>query len=132
MAITRIRLDIPFDPETLASYEARAAERGVNFETAVSDHLYHTQTVPEGQLIVLGESEIAEVKRLLGAKISTAKKLLDMLRRLTGWKVGGMQIKLTPNQQEQIVWYARSAGKPVEEIAPMLIERAITRELKTR
>lgn len=132
MSIIKVRLDLPIEEEVLQSFDEMAKDRGIGLEAMIAAHLFRTRTIKDDNFIVLDEDQCRQIKRLVGAKISTADKLLDMLERLTKWKVGGMNIKLTPNQQEQILWYARSANKPVEEIGPMLVERAIARELKTR
>lgn len=131
--ITKIRVDIPIEDSVLQIYEKAAAERGIGLEALIGSHLLRTKAAAgDDNPFYLAPAEVSDIRKSLGAKVSTPAKLVEMIRRITGWKIGGVSIKLTPNQQEQIHWYAKSAGKPVAEIAQMVIERAITRELKTR
>jgi hypothetical protein len=130
--LTKVRLDLPFDEEVLAQYEAGAAAVGMGLEAFISVHLLRTKDHVGEHLLRLDAAESLEVRSLLGAKVSTGAKLVEMLRRLLKMNVAGLHVNLTPNQLEQIHWYARSAGKPSQEIAQMIVERAIARELKTR
>lgn len=130
---TKIRIELELEDSVLAQYDGLAEAAGLTLNQLITEHLTATRNwIGDRSAIHLSDAQALIVKQRLGAKISTPERLLDMIERLTSWKVGGLKIKLTPNQQDQIRWYARSAGKPIDEIGPMLVERAIARELKTR
>jgi hypothetical protein len=130
--VTKLRIEIPMDDETLGKYEKIARYNGIQLEDVIADHLKLTADFTDDEPVYFNNEQAAEIRSLLGARINTAPKIIDMIRRIVGLKVSGLKVRLSPNQLEQIKWYAKSAGKPVEEVAQMIVERAIVRELKTR
>lgn len=119
------------DPDLLASYRTAAEKRGMSLE-AFLDQMLRTVFDHLDEGIYIDKSGALEISRRLGNRVKDQASLLDMIRRLTTWNVGGIKIQLSPNQEEQIYWGARGLGKPIEEIGKMLIEEGIARRLRTR
>lgn len=71
-----------------------------------------------------------EIRRMLGGRVDSQAKLLDMIRRLVSVHVGGHRVELRPAVMEQIMWAARSLGKPVEEVAPQMIAEAVAEKFR--
>lgn len=128
--LVMVRLTLPAG--LMDHFEAQAAITGVQFETYLLEHLtrtrYHTSENP----LYIEDNDRVEIQRLLGAKVNTPERLLDMIRRLVTWKVGTHKLELTPNQIEQIAGYARTMGRPAAEIAPGLIADTIAARFQTR
>lgn len=107
---------------------------GQTIEEAISEHM--SRTIGYSRLdsspIHLDDEAVKQIRTLLGGKVSTAAKLIDMIERLVSKRIGGYKIKLSPNQQEQLIWMAKSLGRPVDEVAPEIIQQAIENYLQTR
>lgn len=126
-----LRITIPW--ELTDHFEAQAIVANMPLEEFVAQHVARTAYWGADEApIYLNDRDRAEIQKLLGAKISTPERLLEMIKRIVGWKAGPHKIDLTPNQMEQIESYARTLGKKVEDFAPQLLMDAITERLQTR
>jgi hypothetical protein len=131
--MNKVRVAIVLDEDLVNHFEAQAVVRGTTFEGELVAHLSRTREHTSEAPLYIDDNQRRELAALIGAKpSSTPAKLVEMIRRLTSWSVGGMKVKLTPNQEEAIFWMAKSAGKDVKEIAPQVIEEAIAARLQTR
>lgn len=131
-ARTLIRTTIDLPDDLLGRFEALAAARGESVEQAIIKHLsdtrYHTDSAEEA--IYLNRSDSMEVRRLLGGRVNSAEKLIDMLRRLVTWKVGGFKFELSVARVEAVRSYARSYGMTVEKAGQTILNQAIGAFLK--
>jgi hypothetical protein len=113
----RLRLDLP--AELVEHYEARALLADMTIEEYIADHLHRTRDLTEPTAIHLSALESSAVRRMLRAH--TGADIVAAIKRVVSWKVGGWSIELPESVQEQIHWYAKSSGKPIDDIAPQLI-----------
>ena len=74
---------------------------------------------------VIDRAADKRIRGLLGGRVDSAPKLIDMIERLKTAHVGGMRVELPLAVQEQIQWAAHSLGKSVEEVGPQLILDAV-------
>jgi predicted RNA-binding Zn ribbon-like protein len=126
---TIIRIALP--GPLLDHFEAQSLISGVSLEQQVVDHLYATRDYAGDRApIYLNDRESSEVRKLLGGRIKKGADLVDMVRRLCSWKVGGYKLALRPAVQEQIAEYAKALNKPIEEAGPELIETAIREKFR--
>lgn len=122
---------IALSPDLLAHFEGLAIINGLPLESVIVNHLARTRNqVADASPIYLNDAQAQEVRRLLGGRITTPDKLLDMVRRLVTWKVGGQKIELSPSRAEAAVWYAKSLQMPLEQAIPQMIDRALGLLLK--
>jgi len=136
--------DAPTDPHPITlritipwaltdHFEAQAIVANMPLEEFLAQHITKTAMWGADEApIYIDDTGRLEIQRLLGAKVSTPDRLLEMIRRIVGWKAGPHKIELSPNQMEQIECYARTLGKKVEDFAPQLLMDAITERLQTR
>lgn len=99
-------------------------------ETFIAEHLQRTRDYSDADGLWMSGAEAREMRRLLGGRVSTGSKLVEMIRRLTGWKVSGAKVELSPARQESVVWWARSMGLKVEDAIPKIIDMALGAFLK--
>lgn len=117
----------------LDHFEGLAAATGVDLDAYLADHLTKTAFWGTDEApIYLKDSERAGIQRMLGAKVSTPERLLEMISRLVAWKAGPHKIELRPNQLEQLAQIAKTLGRPLAEVAPQVLADAITEKLGTR
>lgn len=129
LATTRLTLTIPTG--LLTRYEAQALLAGVDVETHLARHLFVTADHLDAESgCYLRPDEMAEIRRLLGGRVNTGAKLLEMIGRLMRMKVAGTQIEVSPTRQEAMVWWARSMQLPLEKALPIMYDQALGMLLK--
>jgi hypothetical protein len=128
-----VSLRIVLDSNVLDAFEARAVLEGVDVDHVIARHLSATKFFDAKDPIYLNDAQRAKLSNILGANAaSTPAKLVDMIERLVTLRVGGLKIKLTKNQSEQIAERAKMLGRPVEQVAQQTIEDALAAFLGTR
>lgn len=120
---TSVRLSLP--DELFAHFEAQAFVTGVPVEDQIIAHLTRTRDYSADSPIYLDDVAARKVRQLLGARINTPAKLVDMIERLTRMKVAGRTIDISPARQEAIVWWAKSAQLKPEDALPMIFDQAL-------
>lgn len=72
-----------------------------------------------------------EIRRLLGGRIDSPAKLIDMIQRLVTFHIGGWRAELRPAVMEQIYWSLKSMGKEGDpKAAEELIVSAIAEKFR--
>lgn len=128
-ALTVLRVPLP--PDLLTYFEAQAMIAGLpDVESAIVRHLERTREYVEPDGLWMSAAEAREVRRLLGGRVNTGSKLVEMIRRLTGWKVSGAKVELSPARQESVAWWAKSMQLNVEDAIPKIIDMALGAFLK--
>lgn len=118
-----VRIDLP---EDLANhFEGLAAARGTTIEAELVSHLQRTRDWCGSAPIFLADAHAAEIRRLLGGRVSTADKLIDMVRRLVTWRVGGHKIELSPAKAEALHFYIQSLQQPPDRGAQHAVDAAL-------
>lgn len=122
-SIDRLRIDLP--SELVEQYEALAILAGLALEDYISQHLTRTQHWTDRAPIYLDDAQSAKIRKLLGARVGSTVSVVDAVRKAVGFGVGGFNIDLPMPVLEQLYWAAKSAGRPIELVAPELILAAI-------
>lgn len=125
---TILRIALPAD--LLAAFEARAFLAGCAPEELIVRHLTATRDYTAESPIYLDDVHAKEIRRLLGGRVNTPDKLLDMVGRLIKMRVGGKQVEVTPEQQEAMVWFARSLQLNLDDALPQIFKQALGLLLK--
>lgn len=125
-----IRINISADQ--LTYFSAQALIHGLpDAESYIAHHLALTRDHTDGdEAIYLRRDECREIRRLLGGKINTGQRLVDMIQRLVRWKVGGQSVEISPTRQESIVWWAKSMQLELDDAVPKLVDQALGMLLK--
>lgn len=122
-----VRIKLP--AELAAQYDALSDLSGEPIDTLLSSALRRALDYTDASYAI-DKTGDAEIRRLLGGRVDSQAKLLDMIRRLVSVHVGGHRVELRPAVMEQIMWAARSLGKPVEEVAPQMIAEAVAEKFR--
>lgn len=125
---TVLRLRLPAD--LLTHFEAQAFIAGLDPEDYIVRHLERTRSFISESPIYLGDGHSKEIRRLLGARVSTPEKLLSMIERLTRMKVAGQQIEVSPARQEAMTWLAKSMQRDLKDALPIIYDQALGLLLK--
>lgn len=128
IAVVQVRVNIPAD--LLRRFELAAVLAGREVEDQIAAHLDRTIDQTDEAGIWMTGPDAKEMRRILGGRVDTSSKVLEMIRRLTRWNVNGLKLELSPARQEVINAYAKSMQQPVEQILPILIDQALGARLK--
>lgn len=127
---TVLRISLPSDLVAHFEVQAFLADNQA-IEQYIASHIARTREFVGGEgEMYLTPAEAKEMRQILGGRINTPEKLLDMLRRLMTWKVGGAKVELTTEQQQAVVWWAKSAQIRLEDAIPQLTKQALGLLLK--
>ncbi len=125
---TTVRISLP--DELISHYEALATIHGTELEDELANHLTRTRSYTAANPYYFEDAEAHELRRLLGARVDTPRKALDMIRRFVTWKIGGWKFELSPRRVEAIHYYAQSLQQPPDKAAEFVLNSALGAFLK--
>ena len=116
--------------ELVEQYEALALTANRPFDEVLEKVLQRALDWSDAAYVIdqVGDKEI---RRMLGGKIDSQAKLLDMIGRLLTVHVGGIKVELRTSVQEQIYWSLKSMGKEGDKAAAgELIAQAVAEKFR--
>jgi hypothetical protein len=122
------RLELP--NALVEQYEALASVSGKSFDEYIALTL-ERGIEWSGASYPITEAADKEIRGMLGGRIDSADKLVEMIRRLITFHIGGWRVEIKPAVQEQIFWALKSMGKEGDaKAAEELIAGAIAEKFR--